>query len=144
MLHPKIDAVKAPMSSTGRPPRIPMPKAASEVSNVSAELQAHMTNAVKALGQQIWRSMKSMHDQINHPIGYFSHATSHISNYSVVFRPRSHQAFAASDHGDGGGLCQVVRSLSVRTMYLGDRICPTYRCRVFQRMLQRSGAGGTD
>ena len=32
---------------------------------MSAELQAHMTDAVKALGQQIGESMKSMQDQIN-------------------------------------------------------------------------------
>ena len=91
---------QSPTSSSCRPPRIPTPKAPSEASNVSAELQAHMTNAVKALGQQIGESMKSMQDQINQLAGSRVPQTS--SPISVVYHGRSHQAFATGDPGDGG------------------------------------------
>eukprot|EP00435_Cladocopium_sp_Y103_P016533 s2424_g4.t1 len=69
--------------------------------SVSAELQAHMTDAVNALGQQIGESMKSMQAQINSLAS--SRMPQTASSTSAVFRAGSHQAFAASDPGDGGG-----------------------------------------
>jgi hypothetical protein len=91
---------QSPTSSSCRPPRIPTPKAPSEASNMSAELQAHMTDAVKALGQQIGESMKSMQDQINQLAS--SRMPQAASPTGNVFRPGSHQAFATGDPGDGG------------------------------------------
>ena len=67
---------------------------------MSAELQAHMTDAVKALGQQIGESMKSMQDQINQLAS--SRMPQAASPTGNVFRPGSHQAFATGDPGDGG------------------------------------------
>ena len=59
-----------------------------------------MTDAVKALGQQIGESMKSMQDQINQL--FSSRVPQAASPTSIVFRSDSHQAFAAGDPGDGG------------------------------------------
>ena len=93
---------QSPTSSSCRPPRIPTPKAPSEASNVSAELQAHMTDAAKALGlgQQIGEYMKSMQDQINQLAS--SRVPQISSPISVAFHGGSHQTFAAGDPGDGG------------------------------------------
>ena len=90
----------SPTSTSGRPPRIPTPKAPSEATSATAELQAHMTDAVKALGQQIGESMKSMQDQINQLAGSRMSQPSPPNNF--VFHEGSHQAFASRDPGDGG------------------------------------------
>lgn len=59
-----------------------------------------MTDAVKALGQQIGESMKSMQDQINQLAGSRMSQPSPTNNF--VFHEGSHQAFASRDPGDGG------------------------------------------
>ena len=88
-------AQHSPMSSAGRPPRIPSPKAPSEVSNVSAELGAHMADAMKTLGQQIGKSMKSMQEQINHLVSsHMTRVPSHVGGTS-----RNIQVFAPGDPG---------------------------------------------
>ena len=161
---------QSPTSSSCRPPRIPTPKAPSEASNMSAELQAHMTDAVKALGQQIGESMKSMQDQINQfassrmpqaaSLGMEGMVMTMMVTLMILMRMshgptgwlskgKGSKTGALEDHQgtthQGGMatqmmvLCPVVRSLGMRIMYIGERICPTCRCRVFQRMLQPLG-----
>ena len=156
-----------------------------------------MTDAVKALGQQIGESMKSMQDQINQLAGSRMSQPSPPNNF--VFHEGSQQAFASRNPGDGGDddddddddgsddpdadeswhgqaqplivarrgsktgakedhqgmthqegmvthmviLCRVVLSLGMRTTSIGERICQTCQCRVFQGMLQPFGVGGT-
>ena len=85
--------------SPGRPPRIPSPQAPSETSSVAAELQAHMTDAVKALGQLIGESMRVMQDQINQ----LASSRMPVPTSSNFNRTQSQQVFAYGDPGDGGG-----------------------------------------
>ena len=108
---------QSPTSSSCRPPRIPTPKAPSEASNVPAELQAHMADAVKALGQQIGESMTSMQDQINQLAS--SRMPQISSPISVAFHGGSRQAFAAGDPGMVGTMMVMMIAMILMRMSHG-------------------------